>query len=121
MAQDDEQAVQWLKAAATQGYAPAQLVMGKLSMAGAGVPRSDADAAAWWQKAAQHGLAEAQSALGNLYLKRDPVEAYSWYALAAASGDKQAVAALNSLAPRLTAQQLVEAQQRARAVAKPQP
>ena len=108
-----------VKAAAAQGYAPAQFLMGKLYMAGAGVPRSDADAVMWWQKAAQRGLAEAQSALGSMYLKRDPVEAYSWYALAAASGDKQAVAALNSLAPRLTAQQLVEAQQRARAVVKP--
>ena len=120
VAQDDAQAVKWLKAAAAQGYAPAQFLMGKLYMAGAGVPRSDADAVMWWQKAAGHGLAEAQSALGSMYLKRDPVEAYSWYALAAASGDKQAVAALNSIAPSLTAQQLVEAQQRARDVVKPQ-
>ena len=120
VAQDDDQAVKWLKAAAEQGYAPAQCVMGKLSSAGAGVPRSEADAAAWWQKAAEHGSAEAQSALGNLYLNRDPVQAYSWFALAASSGDKEAVAAMNSLAPRLTPQQLAEAQQRARIAIKPQ-
>jgi uncharacterized protein len=95
--------------------------LGRLYQQGLGVTASDADAAVWWLKAAERGLPEAQSALGSLYLKRDPVEAYSWFALAAASGDKEAALALNSLAQRLTAQQLAEAQQRALAIAKPQP
>ena len=95
--------------------------LGRLSQQGLGAPASEADAAMWWLKAAERGLPEAQSALGNLYLKRDTVEAYSWFALAAASGDKEAMAAMNALAPRLTAQQLAEAQQRARAIANPRP
>ncbi len=93
--------------------------LGRLYQQGLGASASEADAAVWWLKAAERGLAEAQSALGRLYLTRDPVEAYSWFALAASSGDKEAVAAMNSLAPRLTAQQLVEAQQRALAIVKP--
>ncbi len=91
--------------------------LGLLYQQGLGAAASDAEAAVWWLKAAQRGLAEAQYALGRLYLDRDPVGAYSWFALAAASGDKEAIAAMKSLAPRLTAQQLAEAQQRALALA----
>ncbi len=91
--------------------------MGLMYQQGLGAVASDAEAAVWWLKAAQRGSAEAQFAIGRLYLNRDPVEAYSWFALAAAAGDKQSVAAMNSLAPRLTAQQLSEAKQRALAMA----
>jgi len=93
--------------------------MGLMYQQGLGAAASDAEAAVWWLKAAQRGSAEAQFAIGRLYLNRDPVEAYSWFALAAAAGDKESVAAMNSLAPRLTAEQLSEAQQRARAMAQP--
>jgi len=93
--------------------------LGLMYQQGLGAPASDAEAAVWWLKAAQRGSAEAQCAIGRLYLNRDPVEAYSWFALAAAAGDKESAAAMNSLAPRLTAQQLSEAQQRALAMAQP--
>jgi TPR repeat protein len=92
--------------------------LGLLYQQGLGAPASDAEAAVWWLKAAERGSAEAQYAIGRLYLNRDPVAAYSWFALAAAAGDKEGVAAMKSLAPRLTAQQLAEAQQRALAIAK---
>jgi len=93
--------------------------LGLMYQKGLGAAASDAEAAVWWLKAAQRGSAEAQSAIGRLYLDRDPVEAYSWFALAAAAGDKESAAAMNSLAPRLTAEQLSEAQQRALAMAQP--
>ncbi|MFI5088940.1 MAG: AMIN domain-containing protein [Terriglobales bacterium] len=93
--------------------------LGLMYQQGLGAVASDAEAVVWWLKAAQRGSAEAQSAIGRLYLNRDPVEAYSWFALAAAAGDKESAAAMNSLAPRLTAQQLLEAQQRALAMAQP--
>lgn len=95
--------------------------MGLMYQQGLGAAASEAEAAVWWLKAAQRGLTEAQLAIGRLYQDRDPVEAYSWFALAAATGDKESAAAMNSLAPRLTAQQLSEAQQRALAWAKAQP
>jgi uncharacterized protein len=91
--------------------------LGLMYQQGLGAAASDAEAAVWWLKAAQRGSAEAQFAIGRLYLNRDPVEAYSWFALAAAAGDRESAAAMNSLAPRLTAQQLSEAQQRALAMA----
>jgi len=91
--------------------------LGLMYQQGLGVVASDSEATVWWLKAAQHGSAEAQYAIGRLYLNRDPVEAYSWFSLAAAAGDKESVAAMNSLAPHLTAQQLSEAQQRALAMA----
>jgi TPR repeat protein len=91
--------------------------LGLLYQQGLGAPASDAEAVVWWLKAAERGSAEAQYAIGHLYLNRDPVAAYSWFALAAASGDKEGIAAMKSLAPRLTAQQLAEAQQRARDLA----
>jgi uncharacterized protein len=93
--------------------------LGLLYQQGLGAPASDAEAAVWWLKAAERGLAEAQYAIGCLYLTRDPVAAYAWFALAAASGDKEGVAAMKSLASRLTPQQLAEGQQRARARAQP--
>ena len=95
--------------------------LGRLYQQGLGATASDNDAAMWWLRAAKRGVPEAQSALGSLYIKRDPVEAYSWFALAAASGDKEAAAAMKSLAPRLTAQQLAEARQRALDIVKAQP
>ncbi len=93
--------------------------LGLLYQRGLGAAPSDAEAAVWWLKAAQRGLAEAHSAIGRLYLDRDPVAAYSWFALAAAAGDKEAVTAMKALAPLLTAEQLSEAQQRALSMAQP--
>jgi TPR repeat protein len=93
--------------------------LGLLYQQGLGTARSDAEAAVWWLKAAERGLAEAQYAIGRLYLDRDTVEAYSWFALAAAAGDQDGVAAMNSLTPLLTAEQLADAQQRALAIAQP--
>ncbi len=87
--------------------------IGLLYRLGLGVPPSEAEAVVWWLKAAQRGLPEAQYAIGQLYQDRDPVEAYSWFALAAAAGSKDGRSGMNMLAPRMTAAQLAEAQQRA--------
>lgn len=94
--------------------------LGIMYQQGFGVAASEAEAAVWWLKAAQSGSTDAQAAIGRLYQDRDPAQAYSWFALAAASGDKVSVAAMNELEPRLTPEQLSEAKQRALAWAKPQ-
>jgi TPR repeat protein len=110
--------------AAQQGVPEAQYALGTLYINGRGVPRDEAEAAKWLKPAATQGYAAAQVALGKMYtvgagVGRDYAEAYAWYALAAASGDKESLAAMNSLAARMSAGQLAQAQQRALAIVKP--
>ncbi len=87
--------------------------IGLLYQEGLGVPRNDAQAMTWFLKAARHKLPDAQYAIGQAYQNRDPIEAYSWFALAASNGHQQGIIAMNSLAPHMTAAQLREAQTRA--------
>ncbi len=124
--QSDSMGAKLVLLAAQQGAPEAQYALGTLYANGRAVPRDDAQAVKWLKAAAAHGYAPAQHALGKIYeagagVARDFAEAYSWFALAAASGDKKSQAAMNSLAPRMSAQQLAEGQQRALAMAKPRP
>jgi len=94
--------------------------LGLMYQQGLGVEVSEAEAAIWWLKAAQRGSMEAQLAMGRLYQDRDPVEAYSWFSLAAAGGDQPGAAAMSALVSRLTPEQLSEAKRRAAAIAQSQ-
>ncbi len=69
---------------------------------------------------ARAGDREAQFMLGYLYargegVRRDPVAAYFWYALAARQGDEFSARALESLARRMSAAQIAAARARLRA------
>ena len=66
-------------------------------------------------KAAEQGDSEAQFSLGAMYslgrgIPEDDVEAYAWMILATAQGNKEAVKGKNVLRPKLTAEQVAEAQ-----------
>lgn len=70
-------------------------------------------------KAAKSGDADAQYMLGRLHeagngTTQDFVEAHKWYNLAAARGHRHATEARDSLAERMTAEQIAEAQQATR-------
>jgi TPR repeat protein len=120
--QDYAQAAAWYGKAADQGSADAQVYLGGMYEPGQGVVQDYAQAAAWYRKAAAQGSAgvslDAQLSLGKLYangqgVKQDYVQAYMWFNLAAAKAnwarDKR-----DSLAAKLTPDQIEEAQRLAR-------
>lgn len=89
------QAVDWLRKAAAQQYAPAEFQLGQLYDFGFGVAQSDRDALSWYRRAAEHGSAPAQRSLGDFYkkgrsVKADPIEAARWYERAAGGDDLRA-------------------------------
>ena len=90
---------------------------------GEGVPQDDAEAVRWYRLAADQGYAPAQANLGVMYERgqgvgEDKVEAHMWLNLAAAqSSDENHDAfakARDDVAGRMTAEQVTEAQRRAR-------
>jgi TPR repeat protein len=115
-------AAKWYREAAEQNYAPAQYSLARLYAAGAGVRQNFAEAIKWFRRAAAQDYALAQNRLGVMYEKgegvtQDQVEAYKWYTLAA--GNDQNVFAManrETLALRLTAEQILEGQRRAQIV-----
>lgn len=84
------------------------------------VPRDYAEAAKWYRKAAEQGHAGAQYNLGFMYgtgrgVPQNDVEAYVWWSLSAAQGDKQAATSRDIVARRMSRQEVVLGQQRAAA------
>lgn len=78
--------------AANQGFADAQLQLGKLYEEGKRVPQDYATAASWYRKAADQGNADAQQKLGSLYyygtgVPQDYVAAVNWYKESASQGN----------------------------------
>ena len=58
MVEDETQAVEWWRQAATLGYARAQYVPGDAYFNGRGVPQNDEQALFWFAKAAKQGNEE---------------------------------------------------------------
>jgi hypothetical protein len=121
--QDYAEAVRWHRKAADQGDAAAQYSLGVMYDRGRGVPQDYAEAVRWYRKAADQGLVFAQLNLGVMYqdgrgVPQDYAEAYVWFNLAAsrASGDvqKKSADARESVAGKMTTEQVAEAQRRAR-------
>ena len=85
---------------------------------GQGVARSDGDAVACYRQAAEQGHALAQYNLGGMYnsgrgVARDPVQAFMWISLAAASGNASAAAQCEQMRDKLSEAQLASAQAQA--------
>jgi uncharacterized protein len=128
VAQDYAQAAGYLIKSAEQGVPEAQYQLAFSYRQGWGVPRNEQVAMNWLRRAAETGSADAQYALGELYRDgqagpADFVAAYAWFALSAANGNDAAKNALNSIAPRMSINQIADAQRRALAMASqfPQP
>jgi uncharacterized protein len=92
---DTAQAIDWLRKAAAQKYAPAEFHMGQLYDFGYGVAQNDDEAFGWYRKAAAHGSAAGQRAVGDFYRKgrgvpANAAEAARWYRRAADGDDVRA-------------------------------
>ena len=126
--QDYVEAMNWSRAAADAGNAQAQHNVGMMYINGQGVPKDYGEAMKWFRKAAEQGYPTAQFNLGIGYeagqgVAQDYAEAYKWLSLAASKevGDqqKQALAARDELASKMTPQQIAEAQQKTRSISAP--
>jgi TPR repeat protein len=86
--------------------------------------KHDTDAALqWYRRAAEGGVTQAQAKMGellndSLFGKPDYVEACMWLSLAADAGDKISATLLRRVKPKLTYNQLLQANDRAAAVTK---
>ena len=105
----------WYRLAAEQGIAIAQFNLGVMYRNGNGVPENDAEAVRWYRLAAEQGHAIAQSNLGVMYdsgegVPENDVRAYIWYSVAAAQGNEIARTNRDTVADRLTPEQLARGQ-----------
>jgi uncharacterized protein len=99
---DTAQAIEWIRRAAAQHYAPAEFQMGQVYDFGFGVPKSDSQALEWYRSAAEQGYAAAQRSLGEFYQKGRGVDinlpaALRWYRRAADGDDLQAQVTLGNI------------------------
>ena len=114
------EAVYWIRKAADQGCPAAQFELGLLYCRGQGVPQDDSEAVNWFRKAADQGVEEAMEELGTAYahgklgLVQDSAEAYVWLTLMVAYGRYAAYELQGSLAQKLSPQELMAANSRAR-------
>lgn len=118
VAKNDKEAVRWYAKAAEQGDATAQNNLGVLYASGRGVVQNYKEAVRWFTKAAEQGVADAQFNLGARYSNgqgviEDYVEAYKWMLLAGMNG-KDVSESKIWLQYRMTAEQIAEAQNRAK-------
>lgn len=101
---------------AKQGNADAQFFLGSMYDHGEGVPQNYAEAVRWYRLAAEQGHAIAQHYLGAMYsfgqgVPQNYALAYMWSNLAAAQGETEASTSRDSIAERMTPEQIARAQQ----------
>lgn len=95
--------IKWLRAAADQGSAEAQVGLGYMYESGRGIPSNPIEALRWYRKAADEGNAQAMGLIGSLYangprgIAKDLAEAERWYRRAADQGDTLALSGLAEL------------------------
>jgi TPR repeat protein len=114
-------AMEFMQPLAEQGDTHAQFLIGFMHEKGQGVSQDYAEAAKWYSLAAERGHAHAQNNLGVLYkngrgVSKDYVQAYKWFNLAAsgylpaeAGHSERAVLNQESVASRMTSEQISEA------------
>lgn len=107
--------LKWLKRAAEHGHPQAQYEYGLALRDGRGTLQDHEGARKMIQLAAEAGIGRAQLALGNMYrmgtgVPLDNARAYVWLNVAAAQGVPGAAAARDTILPRLSPTELLEAQ-----------
>jgi len=117
--QDHAAAARWYRWAAVGGDASARASLGTLYSTGRGVPQDHAAAAHWYELAAEQGNALGQAMLGmahanGLGVPKDDVLAYKWLNLSKSQGFEQAVEHVDTVAARMTSEQIADAQKLAR-------
>ena len=109
------EAVEWFSRAASSGHTGAMIQLGRMYRSGIGALQNYSLAVEWIRKSADAGDAEGMLELGRLYrdgigMSADPLKAYVWFNRAAARLNMDAARERESVARRLSAEQLAEAQ-----------
>lgn len=114
---NDEEAVAFYALDAERGLDLAQYKLANRCVTGVGVPQSHIEAEKWFRRAAEQGLENAQFRLGLMHalgigVSRDHMAAYKWLCLAAASKSGMNLASLarDSVAERMTVDEVREVQ-----------
>lgn len=126
---DFGEAIKWYRFAAEQGHAGAQFNLGLLyeiaalhtentqlkTHTGVTVPEDYNEPMKWYRLAAGQGHARAQLMLGHMYADgrgaaRDYVQAHLWYHLAGVGGSAEGVKCRDSIARRMTTEQIAKAE-----------
>lgn len=109
------EAVEWLRRAAEGGHTGAMIHLGKLYKTGVGTPQNYELAARWLAKAAHAGDADGMVEFGRLHrggigVEQDSVAAYAWFNRAAAHMHMEGVQERDSIAIKLSPEELKRAQ-----------
>ncbi|MCX6928749.1 MAG: ankyrin repeat domain-containing protein [Verrucomicrobia bacterium] len=120
-AADKTKAVKVIGKVAAHGHAGAQYCMAMIYERGNGVPKDFKTALNWYRQSATNGLPEAALALGNYYtegleVEKDAAEAFVWYSVAVAEGNRLAEALRKGARSKLTDEQFAEAAKRIAAI-----
>jgi uncharacterized protein len=109
------------RALATQGDVKAQMWLGQIYDYGLSdkIPQDYAEAVKWYRLAANQDDPDRQFFLGEMYfmgqgVTRDLIQAYMWFDLAAAKGDRLKAELRDDFAKALTQEQIAEAQKLSR-------
>jgi TPR repeat protein len=123
---DCSEAVKWLQAAATRGFAPSQAEVGRMYATANCLPRDCSASESWLLKAAEQNEIRAQYHLGQMYetgtcVSADLVKAHMWFNIVAANFTadaetlrRDANRERNMLAAQMTPTQVTEAEGLAR-------
>jgi localization factor PodJL len=105
---DMSEARRWTQRAAEGGDPAAMYNLASYLYAGDGGPKDPAGAAEWFRKSAERGVVNGQYNLAQLYetghgVTKNLAEAYKWYLVAAAAGDPESKASVQTLKSQLPA------------------
>jgi hypothetical protein len=120
LAQNYREAALWYRKSADQGNELAQYHLGTMYSEGLDVRQDWAEAARWMRMSAEQNNSLAQFALGSLYdngrgVEKDAVLAYQWIRLAGPGENHRNDRVLETMARRMTREQVRDAEERARA------
>lgn len=109
------EALEWLQRAAQNGSTAAMVQLGRMHRSGIGALQDYSLSGQWIERAAAAGDVDGMLELGRLYrdgigFEHNPILAYAWFNRAAAELSTEAALERDSLARRLSAEQLGAAQ-----------
>lgn len=112
------QGVEDFNAAARNGDAAKQNILGVYYYRGYPYPQDYVRAMKWWRRAADQGYPEAQFYVGRMFwfgegVPKDTIQGYMWISLAADRNDPKASSILPELEKSMTSKQILEAKRRA--------
>ena len=114
--EDDDDFIEPVLAAADNGNATAQALVGTMYYYGYGLNQDYKKALFWYELAAESGEVSAQATLGRMYylghaVRQDLVQAHKWYDIASVNGHEDAGSYRYRVSEKMSHDQIIEAQE----------